>query len=284
MAPDAGVATTLQIPISGGSWQAVATADQTTEKKDEPKKERKPRADDYPLLRAGVGLVLGTYSYRQEPVVERGPLYDYAITFGGKVTKPAPSPGGKLQVRLWIPGLKYVGAEAAFRATHYALSLPEFDTPISDWVNELTVRGIGRYPHDVGEVRIHGGMRLGMTVDDFLIYRQSGQTDLRVLEYEPLVVSGMELGPEIGVEWTGGVFGVTGIDFGLAGASNYYKLSWDAMVGYAFIDTAYAFFETEITRRETGIYLKPEGGGAKDQVGVVSDHANLFIIGAGFQL
>jgi len=282
VAPDASVATTLEIPISGGSWQAVATTDQTTEKKDEPKKER--TKGDYPFLRAGGALALGMYSYRQEPVIEHGPLYDYAITFGGKVTKPAPSPGVKLSGRVWIPGVKYVGAEGAFRTSHYAVSLPEFDTPISDWVNEITIRGIGRYPHDIGDIRLHGGMRLGYTADDFLIYRQSGQTDLRVLDYGPLVVHGMEIGPEIGVDWKGGVFGVTGLDFGLAYASQYYKLSWDAQVGYSFVENAYVFFETEVTRRETGIYIDAKGGGDKNQVGILSDHMNLFMLGAGFQM
>lgn len=283
VAPNAGVATTLDIPISGGSWQAVGTADQSTEDKAKPKKEPREKGD-YPLFRGGVGIALGGYSYRQQPVVEHGPLYDYAVTFGGDATKPAPSPGVKLDARLWIPGVKYVGAEASFRTSHYAVTLPEFDSPITDWVNEFKVRGIGRYPHQIGEVQVHAGLRMGMSWDDFLIYRQSGEKELRVLEYAPLVITALELGPEIGVEWDGGVFGHTGLDFGLAGGTNYYKLSWDLRLGYSFIDNAYAFFDTNIVRRETAIYLSPDGGGAKTQVGVVSDHLSLFILGAGIQL
>ena len=97
VAPTAGIATTLDVPITGGSWRSVGVADQSTdedaEKKEEPKKQREPREPgDYATLRAGLGLAIGSYSYRQEATVQKGPLYDYDITFGGSVTAPATAP------------------------------------------------------------------------------------------------------------------------------------------------------------------------------------------------
>ncbi len=280
------VGKTVDIPITGGTWKSVGDVSQVTQQPAPvaPQPVRKPR-DGPPIVRASSGLTVGGYSYKQEAVIASGPLYDYDITFGGGVTSPATSPGFTLAARAWLPGdsMKYLGFAASFRSVNYSLSLKEFDTPIVDWLNEFSLKGVARYPHDIGDVRIHGGVGVGMTMDDFMIYKQDGNQDVRVLEYMPLVIPGMVIGPEVGVDWKGKLFLDTSLNFGLANAATYYKITWNGTVGYAFVPNWYVFLGGEISNRETGVWIKPKGGGKKAQVGILADHLNAGTLGVGFQ-
>ena len=161
--------------------------------------------------------------------------------------------------------------------------MPEFSTPIVDWVNEFSAKGIARYPHDVNDFRVYGGVAIGMSVDDFMIYEQSGNEEVRVLEYRPLVVPGMIIGPEVGVDWKDVAFLYSSLDFGFANASTYYKIKWSATAGYAFHTDWYAFMGTAITNRETGVWVDPEGSDKKTQVGILADHLSGFSVGVGYQ-
>jgi hypothetical protein len=285
VAPDVQVGTALEVPITGGgTWRSVATTDQPTGPAPAAVAAVRPPRDGPPMLRAGVAGVLGSYNYRQESTFAGGSLYDYDITFGGGVTDAAAAPGFKLGAKAWLPGpLKYIGMEGQFKAQYYSLSLPEFSTPIVDWVNEFSAKGIARYPHDFNDFRVYGGVAIGMSVDDFMIYEQSGNEEVRVLEYRPLVVPGMILGPEVGVDWKDVAFLYSSLDFGLANASTYYKVKWSATAGYAFHTDWYAFLGSAITNRETGVWVDPKGGGKKTQVGILADHLTAFSVGVGYQ-
>lgn len=287
MAPAVGVATMLDVPITGGSWKTVGVADQGTDKGEsapEPKQKRKD--GEFPWMRANLGLAIGGYHYKQEATVAKGPLYDYDITFGGAATPPATAPGLDLGVRAWIPGVEdYFGVNAKFRTVLYAVSLPEFNTPISDWLTHMNLLAVGRLPIEIDKkTKAHVGARLGFGVDDFMIYRQSGNVDLRVLDYGPLVVPGLIIGPEVGVDWNGTVFGQAGMNFGFANASAYYSLAFDAQLGYAFHPDWFAYAGTDINRRSMAVYMVPEGATETEQVGILEDHVNLFTIGIGMQM
>jgi hypothetical protein len=121
-----------------------------------------------------------------------------------------------------------------------------------------------------------------MSADDFMIYKQKGNLDVRVLRYEPLIVPGLIIGPEIGVDWKDLAFLETGLDFGFSGLA-YYKLKWSAMAGFAFHNDWYGFVGAEIINRETAVWLEPEGGGELIQEGILADHVNTVSIGVGYQ-
>ena len=143
--------------------------------------------------------------------------------------------------------------------------------------------GLGKYTFGAGDLRAYGGLRLGFNSDDFLVFRQSGNTDVRVLDYGPLVVPGLLVGPEAGFTWNETLFGHAAIDFTLANASSYYAFTTDINVGYSFHDSWFAFLGAEITRRSLAVYMIPDGTGEVMQVGVLDDHVNLFSVGVGWQ-
>ncbi len=284
--------TTLKIPVTGGSWQSVGTATQGAQEEapQKAKKEKKPKqpksdSSDSPWLRAQAGATFGSYHYRQEPTVLMGPMYDFPITFGGSATSPAFTGGLSLSAKADIPPLQdYLSVSAKFRSVQYRIALPEFANPIADWLTKAQVVGLGKYTFDAGDVRAYGGLRLGFNSDDFLVFRQSGNTDVRVLDYGPLVVPGMLVGPEAGFTWNDTLFGQAAIDFTLANASSYYAFTTDLSVGYTFHESWYAFLGAEITRRSLAVYMIPDGSSDIMQVGVLDDHVNLFSLGIGWQM
>jgi hypothetical protein len=284
--PSVQKGTSIELPVTGGSWQSVGVADQGTEKETtKKKKEKKPSSGDHPWLRAQGGLAIGSYHYRQEPTVLMGPLYDFPITFGGSSTAPAMAPGFALAATADVPTLEdYLAVRAQFRSVQYRISLPEFAEPIGDWLNNSHVLGVGKYTHEEGDLRIHGGLRLGLGFDDFLIFRQSGNADIRVLDYGPLVVPGMVVGPEVGISWDDTIFGHAAINFGLANFSTYYAFTTEVQVGYAFDESWYGFLGADISRRSLAVYMVPDGLDEIIQVGVLDDHLNLFTVGVGWQM
>jgi len=281
--PSVQKGTSIELPITGGSWQSVGVADQGTQK-DEPKKKASP-SGDHPWLRAQGGLVLGSYHYRQEPTVLMGPLYDFPITFGGNATSAAMAPGFALAASADVPTMEdFLAVQAKFRSAQYRIALPEFSDPIGDWLNNGHVVGVGKYTHEQGDIRIHGGLRLGVGFDDFMIFRQSGNADIRVLDYGPLVVPGMVVGPEVGANWNDTVFGHAAINFGLANFSTYYAFTTELQVGYAIDESWYGFIGADISRRSLAVYMVPDGQDEILQVGVLDDHLNLITLGVGWQM
>ena len=120
-------------------------------------------------------------------------------------------------------------------------------------------------------------------MDDFLVFQQSGNADVRTLDYGPLVVPGLVVGPEFGFTVDDGVFGHAAVNFGLANFTTYYRLNLDAQVGYAFNDSVYAYLGGDITRRSLAIFMETDGADEPSQVGIIEDHSNLITLGVGWQ-
>ncbi len=274
----AGVATTLQIAITPTAWRPVATANA----KPKEKEKDKPRVDG-PWLRAQAGLAFGGYHFRQEPTMALGPIYDAPITWGGTETESAKTPGIAMKAAMDVPGLAdNLGARASFRSVIYRVQIENFEAPISDWATEMNILAVGRHTLQLGEIEVQPGLRLGMGIDDFMLFQQSGTEDRRNMNYGPLVVTSLITGPELAASWQDKVFGHIALDFGFANFNTYYAMGFDLEVAYAFTDDLYGFFGTEVPRRSLAIYMPLNG--STQQVGVVEDHINLMSIGIGWQM
>ena len=282
--PSVGLASTLALPITGGNWGSVGMATQQA-KKTTPKKKKTPRTGS-PSLRVQGGLTVGQYHYRQEPTVLLGPMYDFPITFGGNATKPATAPGITLAGAGDVPGLEqYLSAQVKLRTVNYRLSLPEFAEPVSDWLTHFEAAALGKTELlEVGPTTVYGGLRLGLGYDDFLVFKQEGNADIRTLSYEPLGVSSLVVGPEVGFDYDQTVFGHAAVNFGLANFSTYYSLNFDMQVGYRFMDDWYGFLGADVTRRSLAVYVTPEGTSKAQQVGLLNDQVNLFTMGVGWEM
>lgn len=284
VAPKVGVASALELPITGGNWSGVGMANQQASPEPKKKKAKRERTDAA-WLRAQGGLAIGSYHYRQEPSVLLGPLYDYPITFGGSATAPATAPGLALAAAADIPGLEdNLAARVRYRSVLYRVSLPEFSEPVADWLTNFEAVGLGKGTFEAGSATMYAGARLGLGMDDFLVFQQSGNADVRTLDYGPLIVPSLVVGPEFGFTVDDSVFGHAALNFGLANFSTYYRLNLDAQVGYAFTDDMYAFFGADVTRRSLAVFMVPNGETEAQQVGVIEDHANVFTLGMGWQL
>ena len=280
----ANVATTLELPIAGGGWSSVGTADQGTAQEQKPKKQKKKRAKssgDGPWLRAQAGLAFGGYHYHQEPTVLRGPIVDAPITFGGSETPAAQAAGFTIKSAMEIPSLRdNLGVRASYRSVLYKVDLPDlgFEETISDWLNNFQVVGVGRTTVQAGDIELQPGLRLGLAWDDFMTFQQTDTKNT----YGPLVVTALQTGPELAMSWNDQVFGHIGMNFNFANFTAYYALGLDMEVAYAFQDDLYAFIGAEFNRRSLGVYR--DQAGENTQVGVVEDHFNGFNLGIGWQM
>jgi hypothetical protein len=184
-----------------------------------------------------------------------------------------------------IPGLEdNLAARVRYRSVLYRVSLPEFSEPVADWLTNFEAVGLGKGTFEAGSATMYAGARLGLGMDDFLVFQQSGNADVRTLDYGPLIVPSLVVGPEFGFTVDDSVFGHAALNFGLANFSTYYRLNLDAQVGYAFTDDMYAFFGADVTRRSLAVFMVPDGQTEAQQVGVIEDHANVFTLGMGWQL
>jgi len=275
------VATTLELPITGGGWSSVGTADQGTKEEQKPKKKRAKPSGDGPWLRAQAGLVFGGYHYRQEPTVLRGPIVDAPITFGGTETDAAQAAGFTVKSAMEIPSLRdNLGVRASYRSALYKVDLPDlgFEETISDWLNNFQVVGVGRTTIQAGDIELQPGLRLGLAWDDFMTFQQTDTKNT----YGPLVVTALQTGPELAMSWNDQVFGHIGMNFNFANFTAYYALGLDMELAYAFQDDLYAFIGAEFNRRSLGVYR--DQSGENTQVGVVEDHFNGFNLGLGWQM
>lgn len=245
-----------------------------------PKPPREPREPgDRPWLRMQAGVQGGLYSYQQKSLDADGPIYEKEITFGGGTTAPASSVGAAVRARGFAPGLTYLGADFAYSAGQYAVALPEFGEPISDWLHDFSLVGVGRYPVDVGATTLHAGARLGFGLDDFMLYRQTTDGEQIFLQYEPLLISALQVGGEIGAEIGDNFFAVGTIDFGLAGGSDPYRTDMHLMLGYSFLDNFYVHAGAGGIRRATTLLNE-----SNVTVGELQDGFTNFSGGIGYQM
>jgi hypothetical protein len=245
-----------------------------------PKPPREPRAPgDRPWLRMQAGVQAGLYSYQQKSLDANGPIYEKEITFGGNTTEPASSIGMNLRGRGFAPDMPYFGGEFAYSAGQYAVALPEFSEPISDWLHDISLVGIARYPFDIGGSTLHAGARAGLEVDDFMLYRQETDGDQIFLQYEPLLISSLQLGAEVGAELGDNFFAIGTMDLGLAGGTSFYRTDFSLLLGYSFMDNLYAHAGAGSIARNTTL-LNEDGG----SVGELRDGFTNFIFGIGYEM
>ena len=253
-------------------------------KKEKPKKERKPAdPSDRPWLRIGAGYMGGFYSYYQEPTTQGGPLYDSTITVGFGETSSASAAGGALSGRAWLPMFEYVGFDAGYRATAWAIELSEgFDEPVSDGVNNVHARVLGRYPLDLGAHRLSFGGGIGMQANDFVYFRvESGDTpEEDTLVYDQLWVPGSTLLLEFTGEFGPSFYTTLGYEMGFTDFSGLYSDTVRLDLGYAIIDNMYVHGTVGRVHRATRVYF----GGDKEYVGNLEDANVLIGLGLGFQM
>jgi adhesin/invasin len=253
---------------------------QTTPEVKPPRPPREPREPgDRPWLRMQAAVQGGLYSYQQKSLDADGPIYEKEITFGGGTTAPASSIGLNLRGRGFAPKLPYVGGEFAYGAGQYAVALPEFSEPISDWLHDVSLLGIGRYPYDIGGSTIHAGVRAGLGIDDFMLYRQTTDGQQIFLQYEPLIITALQVGGELGAELGDKLFAVGTLDLGLAGGSSFYRTDLNLLIGYSFLDNLYAHAGVGSISRDTTL-LNEDGG----TVGELRDGFTNFVFGVGYQM
>ena len=277
----------LQVPLGQGSTAAWGVADTSgAEEPEKAKKVKEPRAPraqgDHAWLRVSGGYLGSIYSYQQTPATLQGPLYSREITVGGGATDPAGTTGAQASARVFVPGLEYLGFEGAFRTSNWSIQLAEgFDDPIPDWVNEFSVRAIGRYPIELDDgMRVHIGGRVGMDVNDFLYFTQEEADDGGVdLLYQQLIVPGTALGAEVGIEM-GNIFAVGTYDAGFTDFNGVYSHNLDVDLGVSITDTFFLQGDLGWNNRSTSVYA----GDDKANVGTMRDSMTMFGLQAGFQL
>lgn len=277
-----GVAAFLEVPLGQGSTAAWGVADGTTEEppKEDPPKEPREKGD-YHWLRLSGGYLGGLYSYQQSPATLQGPLYAREITVGGGATDPAGTTGLQVNGRMFIPAFEYVGFEAGFRTSNWSIQLAEgFDEPIPDWLNEVSVRAIGRYPVDFDGGRVHFGARVGMDINDFLYFTQEEASDGSIdLLYQQLIVPGTTLGAEVGTE-LGNFFAVGTYDAGFTDFDGAYSHNLDLDLGVSITEMFFIQGDVGWNSRNTAVYA----GDDKANVGTMRDSMTMFGLQAGFQL
>lgn len=288
-----GIAGIFNLPVLPGAplgyadkpaEEQPAEATPTEEPKPEEPKAKEPKEKgEFPFLRVGAGYTGGVYSYRQEPTVQGGPLYENAITVGGGVTDSQAGVAGlHLQGRVWLPMFEYVGADVRFRTVNWSINLPEgFNEPVSDWNSNLDVNLLGRYFYDVNETtRLHVGARVGFDTNDFLYFTQSDAAEdgSFSINYQQLTVPfNTSFGGELGAE-VGPVFGIVGYEAGFSDFSGLYSADVDVELGY---EIGPAFIRAQFGRfgRNTPVYNDGD-----QEVGTLTDTLTTFGIGGGFQM
>lgn len=298
--PEGSVSALAKIPISGASaWQQVATTPTetavvaTNEPKapkepkppKEPKAPKEPKEDgDFPWLRVRAGYTGGLYSYEQAPLSSTGPLYSKRIVFGGGATSPAGAAGFSAKAKAWSPGFSYAGLEASFQTVRYTVQLPEYSEPIPDWVTNFHLGLLGRYPIALGSSsQLHIGARVGWTMDDFIVYRQSVEASQLVLSWEQLIVNSLDLGGELGFEAGDRVFGTVGGGIALANGSEMYTTKMDASVGVRLVAGLFVDGNFGYQARSVDIYHIPQGETEKSRAGELTDSLLSFGGGLGYQ-
>jgi len=231
------------------------------------------------VSRVEFGFRGGFYSYNQKPLLTDGPLYDKSITFGGSTTDPAGSVGVHLGSRLKYPDIDFIGGEVSYNLSNYSIVIPEFTDPVSDWLHELLVAGIAKYTFNFGTISMTPGARVGLQVDDFIVWRQTIEGADRFLEYEPLLLPGLLFGGEVEGLIGDDIFVLLRADIGLAYGTVYYRRDLNAGVGYKVQDGIFAHVNLGSVSRGASVYNEQE-----IQVGQLMDGLTTFTLGVSYEL
>jgi len=243
----------------------------------EPKEPKEP--GEIPFLRARVSGIGSLYSYSQIPTEDNGPLLPQQLVVGGASGGRAATPvGAEINARMWVPDIPYLGAVANVRFSRYAIAAAEFNGEAPDWLNDIQVDVVGRYPFDVNGDQYWVGGKAGVHYNDFMIFTGCLDPGCQV-NFDPLGLVGLGIGVEAGLE-VSGLFAIAGFTEGLASFTVPYSTAVDANVGYqlhtnAFVDLGFTYMNRALILEGTDSGLDR---------GELSDGQIMGKIGAGFSM
>ncbi len=231
------------------------------------KPEHTPQPEgDFPWLRVRGGYLISGYSYDQQPLQQTTGLFPKPIQLS------ALSQGFNVNGRVWLPMVKYVGAEVQVKSTRYsldptalcaALGRPCADAAsVGDWITDIRGLAVARYPFETGKSQYWVGARVGYDMTDVqAIQSKSNSVDLTQVPISSLAL-GVELGANIGPK----VFLHTDFTEYLAGGSTPFDTTFNLEGGYAFLPNVYASIAYDLGVRKIDVL---DADGVK--IGEISD-------------
>ncbi len=236
-----------------------------------------------PWLRAKVGWTGGSYTYEQSPTdVADNPLWNKPVSLGGDAGLTWQN-GFAVDLAAWGDELplpnrlgRFLGAEAEFRLAAYRVRWPGSSAVITDWVPQVRLNGMVRYPFSAGAGDFYVGAKVGYMYSDFVTYLE-GDTE-GTIEFGPLGLSGLGLGAEIGADMMeGDLHFQAGILQGLRGDLPY-STNVDLELSYQVIDGVFIHAGYGLT-----VQSIPVLSTATTEVGTLSDRSSLATVGVGYQ-
>jgi hypothetical protein len=234
-----------------------------------------------PWLRAKLGWTGGSYTYAQTPEdTTNNPLWNKPVSLGGDDTLTWQN-GFAIDVAAWGNELhkagKYVGIEGEFRLAAYRVRWPGSSAVITDWVPQVRVNAMARYPFSAGVGDFYVGAKVGYLYGDYVTYLTGD--DEGSIEFGPLGLHGLGLGAEIGADLMDGDLHLQGgLIQGLRGALPY-STNVDFELSYQVIDGVFLHAGYGLTVQS--IPVLTSGSGTK--IGTLSDRSSLATVGIGYQ-
>lgn len=241
---------------------------------------RPPRvAGDTPWFRARAQGVVSTYRYSQRPGEEPGPLLPSTLSMGGQGSGgPATPLGFEVDARAWLPAVPYVGARASYRGSSYSMLVPGFGRPVDDWLNNVQVELLGRYPFDVGADRFWVGARAGLHSSNAQLFQGCIEQGCQV-EVSSIPFHALGLGGEIGAEF-GQLFFTGAYVHGFLRGTVPFSQAVDIDLGYDVTQDVSVNIGFSSLSRKVSI----QGSESGTIFGEVQDSQLIFKLGMGFAL
>ena len=245
----------------------------------EPKVKKPKEPSDIPFFRARVSGIGSLYSYSQVPTGDPGPLLPQQLVVGGSEGgRPATPVGAEINARFWVPDVPYVGAHVNARLSRYAIAAAEFNGEAPDWLNDIQVDVVGRYPFDVNGDQYWVGAKAGVHYNDFMMFTGCLDPGCQV-NFDPLGLVGLGIGVEAGLE-VADLYAIAGFTEGLASFTVPYSTAVDVNIGYQLIPEA--FVDVGFTLMNRALIL--EGTDSGLDRGELSDGQVMLKIGGGFSM
>jgi len=147
----------------------------------EPKGAKEPStgssSDESPLVVRALASG-GLYSFRQQPEPGATTLLNQPFVLGYGMGPQGVPFGFELGGRGVVPGVPYVGWDAAVGVDTHSIGVPGFAGSISNPMMHLGAQAIGRFPFDVGASSAWAGAHLGLSYRSILQVQGSLPTSL----------------------------------------------------------------------------------------------------------
>ncbi|MCB9689556.1 MAG: hypothetical protein H6735_31250 [Alphaproteobacteria bacterium] len=241
-----------------------------------------PPPEPHRWLRLRGSVLAGTYRYEQAPSADPGPLLPSRLAVGGPDGgSPAAPVGGEADLRVFgdAIGVPWVGAHGQIRAAGYTITSSAFNGPASDMLINAELDLLLRYPFQVGRDQYWVGAKGGFHDNDFMVFTGCLEPGCQV-KFEPVNVTGLGIGAEIGADVADRLHLIAGYTLGLAGGTDPYANAIDLDVGYEAIDRV--FFGLGFTSISRSVVL--EGADSGLPRGTLTDANMIFKLGAGIAL